>query len=293
MLNLSHDIQTEYERCMKAFPRDPYASPTTIGIHDVIRAHFLIVDYFFTERDGEGVGGVGPKDTDRLHSAVYRQFTEFDGHEKYKDPLEKCATLVFGLVKDHPFHDANKRTAFLVALYFLDRIRRTPAVPQKKFEDFLVALADDKLEKKPRFEKVTRKSDEPIITFIADTLRRYTRPIDKRHYRVTYRELNNILRASDYELCNPHGNFIDVCRIERPRRYIVAGPRKIKRVKLGQIGFPGWKSQVSRKDVNKARRLSRLTAERGHDSQSFFKGVDNLESLIDEYKGPLRRLSMR
>ena len=110
------EIESEFERWMVLVEEDPYASPTTIGIYDVLKAHFLIIDYFITERDGEGVGGIGPKDIDRLHSAVYRQFVEFDGHQKWPDPLQKCATLIFGIVKDHPFHDANKRTAFLVAL---------------------------------------------------------------------------------------------------------------------------------------------------------------------------------
>ena len=199
----------------------------------------------------------------------------------------------FWIDKDHPFYDVNKRTAFLIALYCLDRMGRTPVVRQKKFEDFLVAVADDKLEKELRFKKVTKKSNEPAITFIADMLRRFTRPIDKRYYRVTYREFNNILKSYGHELRNPHNNFIDVCRIEKPRRYLFAGPRTIKYVKLGLIGFPGWKVEVSRKDVTKARFLTKLTPERGYDSQSFFKGVDSLQSLIDEYKGPLRRLSMR
>lgn len=293
MLDLSPTVREAYERCILQFPSDPYDSPTTIGIHDVLRAHFLIVDYFYTERNGEGIGGIGPKDPDRLHSAVYRQFTEFNGHQKYPDPLQKCATLVFGIVKDHPFHDANKRTAFLVALHFLDQLSRTPSVKQKKFEDFLVDVADDNLEKYPRYARVSKDSEEPTVDFIADILRRYSREVDKRHYRVTYRELNNILRGHNFELCNPHGNYIDVCRRERRRRYLVAGPKDVKLTKLGQIGFPGWKSQVGRKDVGKARMLTGLTAEKGYDSQTFFKGVDSLQTLIVEYRGPLKRLSMR
>ena len=69
------EIETEYERWIALVEEDPYASPTTMGIHDVLKAHFLIIDYFITERNGEGVGGIGPKDIDRLHSAVYRHLT--------------------------------------------------------------------------------------------------------------------------------------------------------------------------------------------------------------------------
>jgi hypothetical protein len=85
----------------------------TLGMHDVLKAHFLIADFFFAE--GEGIGGVGPRDLDLLHSALYRQHVTLGGTAKWDTKFDVCATLLYGLIKDHPFHDANKRTAFLSA----------------------------------------------------------------------------------------------------------------------------------------------------------------------------------
>ena len=54
-------IKTEYQRCLReAGHEDPYIGETTIGIHEVLRAHFLLAEFFAST--GEGMGGLGPKD---------------------------------------------------------------------------------------------------------------------------------------------------------------------------------------------------------------------------------------
>src|SRR5258708_5167506 len=110
-MDLSNEpLKEEYERWKNEIgPNDPYDGPTTIGIHDVLRAHFLLLDFFTTEV-GDGIGGIGPRELNLLHSAVSRQTAGFGGHAKYSDKYEVCATLFFGLIMNHPFHDANKRT---------------------------------------------------------------------------------------------------------------------------------------------------------------------------------------
>jgi hypothetical protein len=44
------DIEGEYERVHAQHPEDPYESSLTLGLHEVIRAHFLIADFFLTEQ---------------------------------------------------------------------------------------------------------------------------------------------------------------------------------------------------------------------------------------------------
>jgi hypothetical protein len=75
------DIQREYQRWKEIFgPEDPYRSDDTIGLHDVLSAHFLIVDYFAEKN--YGIGGVGPRDVGLLHSALSRQFTGYGRDRK-------------------------------------------------------------------------------------------------------------------------------------------------------------------------------------------------------------------
>lgn len=290
---LHPDIEREYRRWVVLVGADdPYATRTTIGLHEVLRAHFLIVD-FFVEQD-YGVGGIGPKSVDLLHSSIYRQFVSFGGKDKWPDMYEKCATLLFGLVKDHPFHDANKRTAFLVTLFQLDRLNRTPRVSQRDFEDFIVEVADNRLAKYPRFRDLAKEEEDAEVLFIADFLKRNTRKIDKRSYTVTYHELNHILKRYGFEMVNQNKNFIDVVRVEhKPKYFGIVGRAVRKEYRLAQIGFPGWKKHVGKGALKTVREATGLTAVRGYDSQTFFQGADPLHTLIDRYSEPLRRLADR
>lgn len=285
-------VRSEFTRWCDHFgDSDPYTANGNIGIRDVLRAHFLVADYFYGE--GYGIGGIGPRDPHLLHSAVYRQFTGFDGRDKWETSYERCATLIFGLVKDHPFHDANKRTALLVYLYFLNKNGRAPTAGHKELEDFIVDLAEDKLRKYRRMQSLKANTDDPEIHFIADYLRRHSRQLDKRFYTITYRELDSRLRDFGFCLNNPHKNFIDVCRIKQSRSLLGFGKPKTEFQKVAQIGFPGWKRQVGKGAIATVRKETRLVPEKGIDSDSFYRRTDPLYSLIAEYSGPLERLAYR
>jgi death-on-curing protein len=155
--SVAPEIRDEYQRWVFIIGEDdPYAGVNTLGIHDVLKAHFLIADFFFGE--GEGLGGIGPRDTQLLHSALYRQHIAYGGKPKWSTHYEIAATLLFGLIKDHPFHDANKRTAFLSTLYYLFRKGCIPQIHQQYFEEFTVEIADDKLGRYARYGDLKKRS---------------------------------------------------------------------------------------------------------------------------------------
>lgn len=266
---------------------DPYAGKVMIGIHEVLQAHFLLAEYF--ARIGEGIGGLGPKDINLLHSALSRQTVEFGGKVKWKDRLDVCATLMFGLIKNHPFHDANKRTAFLVSLLHLQKIGRTPTVSDVGYEDFTVAIADNKLSEYDQSGQIHLPSPDREIAIISRFLKRNTREIDLASKIITYNELNRLLRKRGFKLENPKGNRIDLVR------YVAVDgetPLEIPK-RIAHVGFHGWTRQASMKDINIAREASRLDARHGYDSQAFFNGLDDPLTLIRKYKEPLQRLAFR
>ena len=260
----------------------------------MLRAHFLVAEFSMTH--GRPVAQLGPKSIELLHSAVYRQFVALGSREKWPTSLEKCATLLFGITKDHAFHDANKRTALLVTLLFLQKkcINRITTASDQQIEDFLVDVADDKLDKHPRYRDLLRKGDpDAAVRFISDWLHRNTREMDKRSYSVTFQQLRTILHRFGFDLDNPNKNFIDVLRIERYRPLFGLAPPKTRKVRVAQIGFPGWKNQVDKGTMKTVRQATRLVPERGYDSQTFFNNVDPLHSLIAKYAQPLKRLADR
>lgn len=293
MEHLASPIKKEYERWVAQIDTvDPYSGSNTIDLHDVLRAHFLVADYFYQEE--EGIGGIGPKSLDLLHSALYRQFIGFGGVTKWTYKFDVCATLFYGLIKNHAFHDANKRTAFLVCLYHLQKIGRCVAAPQREFESLTVEIAENQLTKHQRYKSLIKGGKEtPEILFISDFLKRKTRDIDKRFYSVTYQQLNTILNGHGFSLSNPHGNCIDIVRLEEKRKFLGFGGKIITEKRIGQVGFPGWKSQVGQGAINTVRKITGLLPQKGYDSQTFFKGADTMQALVDEYSGPLQRLADR
>ena len=144
-LDVAPRIYEEYCRARQTVgEEDPYASDKTLGVHEVLKAHFLIADFFFAE--GEGMGGIGLMNPDGLHSALQRQHVTWGRNVKWQSVHEICATLLFGLIKNHPFYDANKRTAFLSSLYFLYKNKMTLKISHKEFEDFTGKLLNQKLD---------------------------------------------------------------------------------------------------------------------------------------------------
>ncbi len=56
-----------------------------------------------------------------LGSAVQRPFTTIAHKFVYADGLSQASALLYSLIQNHPFTDANKRTAYLSCVYFLQQ----------------------------------------------------------------------------------------------------------------------------------------------------------------------------
>jgi death-on-curing protein len=83
-------------------------------------------------------GSSGLRDRGALESAVYRPRTGY-----YADLIEEAGALLESLVRNHPFVDGNKRTAFVCAGTFLRltglRIRVEEPEAEKFFLESLTA----------------------------------------------------------------------------------------------------------------------------------------------------------
>ena len=61
-------------------------------------------------------------------------------------------------------------------------------------------------------------------------------------------------------------------------------------VKICNIGFPGYKRQVSRDSLKEILKKIGLDGKHGFDRASIFHDAEPLYKLIQDYEGPLRRL---
>ncbi|PKN91223.1 MAG: hypothetical protein CVU44_20120 [Chloroflexi bacterium HGW-Chloroflexi-6] len=286
---VSSDLQEDYCRWLEKIGEDIYIGPKSVGIFDVLRAHYLIVDYFFNEY-GEGVGGIGPKDLNLLHSTLSRQTSGYDNKVKWNDDFEICATLFWGLVKNHAFHDANKRTATLTLFAHLIKIKKYPSAKQKEYERLAIRVAANELDKYSDYKKYKGKPDGEVL-FIAEFLRKNTRRMDKAEYIITYKQLDTILRRYSYGLSNPDRNQIDIIKLITERIGFFGRNTKIVEKRIGSIGFPGWTKQVGSASIKQVRRITKLSVDDGYDSDAFFHGADSLPSLISQFQGLLQSLA--
>lgn len=289
MQNINRFLRDDYERTKNSIKNyHAFDKEGFISFDDVLRAHYLIADYFSDEEKGI-VYGV--KSETLLGSALGRQFTGFSSIDKYQTPIEICGTLFYGLIKNHAFHDGNKRTAFLVLIYHLQKQNLTFKNKDRKtrIETLSVNIAANELEGAYERFKHFNEGDDPEVRFIIDYLERNTRPLDRRFYSVTFSDFDRLLRKFNVRLDNPHGGFIDVIQLKTPKP-ILGIKRKEKWCKILQIGFPGWKRKVGMKALRETLKTANLTADNGVDSAVFFKDAEPLSILIDEYNDLLRRL---
>ena len=63
-------------------------------------------------------GKIGVRDESLLDSALGAPFHTFGGKDLYPDVVEKSARLAYGVIRNHPFYDGNKRIGLHLMLLF-------------------------------------------------------------------------------------------------------------------------------------------------------------------------------
>ena len=86
-------------------------------------------------------GSPGLRDEGLLDSALNAPFQTFGGKDVYPSLQQKAARLCFGLVKNHPFIDGNKRIGAHAMLVFLALNGVELQHSQEELSDIILMLA--------------------------------------------------------------------------------------------------------------------------------------------------------
>jgi len=89
-------------------------------------------------------GLTGVRDENALHAALARP-QHVLRYEPRCDLSRLAAAYGFGLIRDHPFHDGNKRAGFLAILLFLDLNRFELRVEQVEAVQVILKVAAGKM----------------------------------------------------------------------------------------------------------------------------------------------------
>lgn len=90
-------------------------------------------------------GSWGLRDQAMLDSALNAPFQTFGKKDVYPSIFQKASRLCFGLVKNHPFADGNKRIGAHTMLVFLALNGIELQYTQKDLSDVILALATGSL----------------------------------------------------------------------------------------------------------------------------------------------------
>ena len=93
-------------------------------------------------------GSAGIRDETLLESALARPQQLFAYSDPAPDLAELAASLAFGLARNHPFVDGNKRTAAAACETFLELNQTTLAADDLELYPLYLALAEGKLSEK-------------------------------------------------------------------------------------------------------------------------------------------------
>lgn len=287
MKYLRKELKDEYNRLTKYNPDIPELEHPFINLSDTFRAYLILVDYFTdASSDDEGESMlVGIRSIDLLASALGRQMVSFEGKVKYTDPLDICATLFYGLVKNHSFSDGNKRTALLILLYQLHLFGYLPTAPKKQFEKLVLNVASGNLAITYRsYYRKFKKFDDANIQLISYLLRKMvTKKDNTYHISPTMREFCSALEKLGVSCEQINGKI--------KFSYVIPGKWKIfqQHEKNYTVNFGGWTRTIGAKTARETLEALGLY-DQFASYQDILGGVEPLYELVDNFKEPLKRL---
>ena len=122
----------------------------TITKEQLIRIHSRLI------AETGGIDGV--RDENLLDSALNAPFQIFGGVELYSDIRQKAARLGYGIIKNHPFLDGNKRIGANSMLLFLALNDIRLCYSQNELVNVILSVADGSADVDTLIEWITSYS---------------------------------------------------------------------------------------------------------------------------------------
>lgn len=268
----------------------------TLTTDEVVELHEILCRNYDLLPEMEPVSPPGIKNEHLLESAVSRQTVGSGDYYKYSNVFSNCATLVFGLVKNHSFHNGNKRIGFLAMIkhLYLNGYVISPNIKHKEIYELLRTLANSSLtehaeEYFKHFYKQTKKAkwtDQTSIDYITLWLKKRTEHKNTKikPRSIPVNDLTRILKVKNLTIdfngkhlsVSKQTSFIDNVLFKKAfkREYLI---KDYKNVPLGIIEQIRTEFGISFQD--------------GVDNSTFFNEDDLLNNEIMAYKKIIYKLA--
>jgi death-on-curing protein len=105
----------------------------------------LVIEAVHVDQVREHGGLIGIRDENALESALARARQRWS-YEPETDLSRLAADYAYGIARDHPFRDGNKRVAFITAVTFLGLNGLDFVAPEDEVVEKMLALASGELD---------------------------------------------------------------------------------------------------------------------------------------------------
>jgi death-on-curing protein len=238
------------------------------NVQVVEEVHKGLVQLFVKEEDPISPAGV--KSLDLLESACTRPHTGIGGTDKYPTIYLKAAALFHSLIKNHAFHNGNKRTAFVTLLTLLNRNDRRlkNEVNDDHVYDFVLAVTANEF---PSSNHTL--NDDEVVSEISNWIKSQTVPS---------RSNAGGMKASE---------FIDRCKQAGVKYKQVKGGAHCLQNAGTSIKFSRATKQMDGPVIRMYLRKLQLNELHGVGVEEFMDGTSDDREQIYRYIAALKRLA--
>lgn len=275
----------------------PNGRIVTITTDEILELHGVLCKHYDLLPEMEPVSPPGVKNHNLLESAVSRQLVGSGDWYKYSDIYSNCATLVFGLVKNHSFHNGNKRIGFLALikhLYNNGYVIR-PHLKHKEIYELLRTLADNALNEHAmifnkhfykQYKHNNKWSDEIQVKYLSQWLRSNSEHKNTKikQKTISINELERILKAKKLDT-SFSGKFLTVTK-KNSFLHDLFSTKKFKRDYIIKD-----LRNIPLNLVEQMRRDFEISFMDGVDNSSFYTDEDVFSSEVASYKKIIYKLA--
>lgn len=270
-----------------------------INLHNLLSENTHLLD------EMDPVEPRGIKNMGMLESAIGRQFTGYGDFYKYPDCFSNCATLTYGIIKNHSFHNGNKRAGLLALIkhLYINGYVLSPKLSSDELYEFLIAIADSKIQefsykyrkKYILIRKKSEKRENPIwdldtkIKYLALWIRKNARPKKttlKGDVKVS--DLKRFLENKGIKL-EQRGTSIEVYS-EKENKFLGI-PWGSKKINQKKYSLGNNRTMIGKGTLGTLRKDFNLTKADGIDNTFFYNEGSFLDFEIKTYKRLIYRLS--
>jgi death-on-curing protein len=276
-----------------------------LDCQSIIELHEILSNNVHLLEEMDPVEPRGVKNFGMLDSAVSRQTTGSGNYYKYPDASSNAATLVYGIIKNHAFHNGNKRAGLLALIkhLYVNGNVISPALDSKELYEILVAIADSKIPefyskhvKKYRFirTKKERKTNdwdlETQLRFLAFWIKRNSKPKELTNKgEIKISTLKKVLDNKNIQM-NQNGSNLEVY-IEKENKFLGFLSLGTKKIMKKNYSLGNSRSTIGKTTLNVLRNDFKLTKKNGIDDTFFYDEDAFLDSEIKTYKKIIYQLS--